>query len=68
MRDEDIIGFHRRLPPFRAKRMDWRDFPELAKRRRIRPPQLPALSALAEASWQRKRQPVLPYFDPDALQ
>ena len=21
MRDEDIIGFHRRMPPFRAKRM-----------------------------------------------
>ena len=67
MRDEDIIGFHRRMPPFRAKRMDWRDFPELGKRRGIRPPQLPALPALEEASWQRKRQPVSPYFDPDRL-
>jgi type IV secretory pathway TraG/TraD family ATPase VirD4 len=24
MGDTDVIGFHRRLPPFRAKRMDWR--------------------------------------------
>ena len=68
MADDDIIGFHRGTAPFRAKRMDWRDFPELGKRRGIRPPQLPALPALKEASWQRKRQPVSPYFDPDALQ
>jgi type IV secretion system protein VirD4 len=68
MEDTDIIGFHRRMPPFRAKRMDWRDFPELAKRRGIQPPQLPALPALDEASWQRKPQPVSPYFDPDVLQ
>jgi type IV secretory pathway TraG/TraD family ATPase VirD4 len=26
MKDEDIIGFHRRLYPFQAKRMDWRRF------------------------------------------
>jgi type IV secretory pathway TraG/TraD family ATPase VirD4 len=29
--DEDVIGFHRRLPPFQAKRMDWRRFSALAK-------------------------------------
>ena len=30
MRDEDILGFHRRLPPFTARRMDWRRFSILA--------------------------------------
>ena len=64
MADEDIIGFHRRMPPFRAKRMDWRDFPELAKRRGIRPPQLPALPALEEASWQRKLSAGITIFRP----
>jgi type IV secretion system protein VirD4 len=43
MGDEDIIGFHRRLQPFQARRMDWRCFPLLAQRHRIPPPQLPVL-------------------------
>src|ERR687892_1636768 len=38
LRDDQIIGFHRRLPAFQAKRMDWRYFPQLAKRRNIPPP------------------------------
>ena len=25
LRDEEIIGFHRLLPPFKARRMDWRN-------------------------------------------
>lgn len=28
--DEEIIGFHRHLPPFRLRRMDWRGDPILA--------------------------------------
>jgi hypothetical protein len=43
MRDEDIIGLHRLLPPFRAKRMDWRQYPILKKRKAIPPPLLPLL-------------------------
>jgi type IV secretory pathway TraG/TraD family ATPase VirD4 len=35
--DEDIIGFHRRLPPFKARRMDWRRFPVLVQRHAIFP-------------------------------
>jgi type IV secretory pathway TraG/TraD family ATPase VirD4 len=31
MKDADILGFHRRLPLFMAKRMDWRHFPALIK-------------------------------------
>lgn len=48
MRDEEIIGFHRGLPPFQAKRMDWRRFPLLQQRRSIPPPTLSALPALKE--------------------
>jgi type IV secretory pathway TraG/TraD family ATPase VirD4 len=46
MRDEDIIGFHRRLPPFRAKRMDFRNFPLFRHRSQIpapKPAKLPPL-------------------------
>ncbi len=31
--DDAIIGFHRRLRPFRAKRMDWRHYPVLVERK-----------------------------------
>jgi type IV secretion system protein VirD4 len=48
MTDEDIIGFHRLLPPFTAKRMDWRRFPVLTERQAIPPPELSALPELAE--------------------
>ncbi len=41
--DDAVIGFHRNLPPFRLRRMDWRELPELAKRRSLAPPQLPSL-------------------------
>jgi type IV secretion system protein VirD4 len=46
MSDEDIIGFHRNVPPFRAKRMDWRAFPLFVKRQQIRPPILQPLPKL----------------------
>jgi type IV secretory pathway TraG/TraD family ATPase VirD4 len=39
--ETDIIGTHRNLKPFRAKRMDWRQFPNLAIRTKIPSPQLP---------------------------
>jgi type IV secretory pathway TraG/TraD family ATPase VirD4 len=47
--DEQIIGFHRQLPPFMAKRMDWRHFPDLVKRQAMPPPELSALPDLAES-------------------
>jgi hypothetical protein len=46
--DEDIIGFHRLLPPFLAKRMDWRRFPILKGRHAMSPPALSALPELSE--------------------
>ena len=69
LRDEDIIGFHRRLPPFKVRRMDWRRFPILTKRQAIPPPQLPLLPVLenrvSHTLWQRIQTPS--YIDPDKL-
>jgi type IV secretion system protein VirD4 len=48
MPDEQIIGFHRQLPPFRATRMDWRHFPVLKEQQAIPPPVLSPLPVLAE--------------------
>jgi type IV secretion system protein VirD4 len=48
LRDEDIIGFHRELPPFQATRMDWRHIPILRERQAMPPPTLSALPELAE--------------------
>jgi type IV secretion system protein VirD4 len=48
MQDEDIIGFHRQLPPFLATRMDWRRFPILRERQALPPPELFPLPELTE--------------------
>jgi type IV secretory pathway TraG/TraD family ATPase VirD4 len=47
MPDEQIIGFHRQLPPFKAKRVDWRQFPVLKERQMITPLELSPLPELA---------------------
>jgi type IV secretion system protein VirD4 len=44
----EIIGFFSHHKPFRAKRMDWREFPILAKRRSIPPPRVNPLPPLPE--------------------
>jgi type IV secretion system protein VirD4 len=71
MADTDVIGFHRSLPPFRARRMDWRRFPVLTSRRDIPPPELPALPPLEEAlptsAWQGRGEVLSPYIDPDQV-
>lgn len=41
--DEDVIAFHRNLPPMRLKRMDWRKNVSLSRRHNMKPPALPAL-------------------------
>jgi type IV secretion system protein VirD4 len=65
LKDEDILGFHRLLPPFRAKRMDWRYFPLLAQRRGMPPPALAPLPPLTESLPQHTEQVQYGYFDPD---
>ena len=41
--DEEIIVLHRNRKPIRAKRMDWRDFPQLARLTTEQPSVLPIL-------------------------
>jgi type IV secretion system protein VirD4 len=69
LKDEDIIGFHRLLPPFRAKRMDWRHFPDLVQRQTIPAPQLAALPVIderfANIAGQRTERFPNGYIDPD---
>jgi type IV secretion system protein VirD4 len=47
MPDEQIIGFHRQLPPILETRMDWRRFPVLLDRQALPPPDLFPLPELA---------------------
>jgi type IV secretion system protein VirD4 len=61
MKDEDIIGFHRLLPPFTAKRMDWRHYPILRQRQAIPPPLLPLLPEV-ENSLPLRASEVIPSF------
>jgi hypothetical protein len=69
LRDDDIIGFYRLLPPFRAKRMDWRNFPSLTLRQAIPAPQLVTLPDLAASLFtpalQRPQHFADGYIDPD---
>jgi type IV secretion system protein VirD4 len=67
MRDEDILGFHRRLPPFKGKRMDWRRFSHLVQRQRMPAPPLSDLHQLEEAFWHKEQRLDLEYVDPDNL-
>jgi type IV secretion system protein VirD4 len=41
--ETEIIGIHRNLKPFKATRMDWREYPHLVNRTKIPAPQLPKL-------------------------
>ena len=69
LQDEDIVGFHRLLPPFRAKRMDWRRFPLLRKRQALPAPSLPVLPPLTnlpKSIWEQIRKPSSPFVDPDS--
>jgi type IV secretory pathway TraG/TraD family ATPase VirD4 len=67
MRDEDIIGFYRRLPPFQAKRMDWRRFPTLRQRHNLPPPTLPTLPPLQTDILPRSASAAPLYIDPDMV-
>ncbi len=62
--DHEVIGFHRALPPFKLKRMDWRQHPLLQKRRTVPPPKLPILATLADLPMMRSISGAH-YADPD---
>jgi type IV secretion system protein VirD4 len=69
LRDEEIICFHRRLPPFQIRRMDWRQHPELKQRRSIPVPQLSPLPQIADLPGEIVQTFRFPqgYIDPDML-
>ncbi len=67
MKDEQIIGFHRRLPPFRKKRVDWRQHPEFIQLRQLPAPKLSALPPLAPITLQNHRIVADSYIDPDII-
>lgn len=48
LKDKEIIGFHRDLPPFRLERCDWRKHPVLQERRKIPAPALQTLPPLED--------------------
>jgi len=69
MHDEQIIGFHRMLPPFRAKRVDWRQHSLFIKRKQIPAPTLSPLPPLADIpdSLSDQRFDHDGYIDPDLM-
>jgi type IV secretion system protein VirD4 len=67
--DEDVIGFHRSLPPIKFKRMDWRQYKRLTERQSIPPPKLntlPEIQNLPQTVW-KKEQGRRSYIDPDKI-
>ena len=69
MGDSDIIGFHRDIPPFRAKRMNYLNFPELVGRSKIAPPpvsQLPEVPDIPDLAASLSAD-IPEFFDPDVL-
>ena len=67
MKDEHIIGFHRRLPPFKMRRVDWRQHQEFIKRRQIPPPKLTALPRLSDMAFNTREFYDDGYVDSDMI-
>jgi type IV secretion system protein VirD4 len=72
LEDEEIIGFHRKLPPFKAKRMDWRNSKLLRQRQQIPAPELLPLPEPEDRSqkliWAREKKFADGYIDPDEIE
>jgi len=65
--DEEIICFHRCLPPFRLNRIDWRNHPLLRERRDIPAPQLQSLPPLSDMPIWDTKESTHDLIDPDDL-
>jgi type IV secretion system protein VirD4 len=59
LEDEEVIAFHRKLPPIQAQRIDWRGNGLLERRRRISPPILSRLPAVND-----DRKQASPHLQP----
>jgi type IV secretion system protein VirD4 len=67
MKDEWIIGFHRRLPPFKMRRVDWRHHPEFIQKRQLPPPMLSALPPLPDMTFNTQQFYDDGYVDSDMI-
>jgi len=65
-KDDQVVGFHRALPPFKLARMDWRQHPMLQKRRTVPAPELPTLVSLADLPMMQGLHRSH-YIDPDRI-
>ena len=71
MKDHEVLAFHRRLPPFKLRRIDWRRHALLQQRRQRPAPTLTSLPALEEIPLDLPSQHFLDnesYIDPDEIQ
>ena len=72
LEDIETLSFHRRLPPMRITRMDWRKHPALIQRRNIPAPQLDTLPQIADIpmgqALTRTFRDTDEYVDPDMIQ
>jgi type IV secretion system protein VirD4 len=72
LKDEEIIGFHRRLPPFKISRADWRRHPTLSKRQGLPTPTLPTLPQITDMPVIKVTDQAVSfpggYIDPDMIQ
>jgi type IV secretory pathway TraG/TraD family ATPase VirD4 len=70
LKDEEVIAFHRRLPPMKLERVDWRKDTVLSERRELSPPILSALPTPPDYSTQRiavnASAVSVGYIDPDS--
>ena len=69
MGDSQIIGFHRDIPPFRAKRMNYLNFPALLRRSRAPAPPvltLPSAPDIPDLT-SKENQDMPEFFDPDMI-
>jgi type IV secretion system protein VirD4 len=64
-KDQQVIGFHRNLPPFRLTRMDWRKHALLKHRRTLPAPLLRTLPAFTDSSVKMHNSMSQSYIDPD---
>lgn len=62
-KDTDVLGFHRRLPPFRLKRFDWQQHALLRKRHSMKAPLLPVLPSIPDMHALPPKHSL--YIDPD---
>ncbi len=67
MKEEEVICFHRRLPPFKINRMDFRKHPALAQGQNMPAPQLAQLPVLSDIQLRPAAERTQELIDPDRL-